>query len=368
MPEFFGRPRESRLGEILAAMEQNKYGAISRGIETAGGALGQALGQRGTQQRHQAQQQQNLIATLAEKGLLGQGGATGTMVPRPIPMTGSERVWDQGIPLREAFPSAGFAPDSGMFVKTEESMSPLEVLKTGRFQPKGDIPAGERITAQNFSKYFELVPQTFVNEQGRIVTTAPHGAKALGTGEEYKRRGLEIREEELGLKKTAAQEKTAAAEEAKRAAKESVLIHIKNVEVAADKALESLGFTTTGITGAVLGMVPGTKRKALEGYISTLKSNLSFDRLQEMRDQSKTGGALGQVSNIELQLLSSTVAALDPDQPVEVLRENINSIKNQYQNILRKMQLPTDAGGSGLAPEKRKQRIAELRAQMAKKG
>lgn len=57
---------------------------------------------------------------------------------------------------------------------------------------------------------------------------------------------------------------------------------------------------------------PNTDARALAGKVTTLKSNLSFDRLQKMRDASKTGGALGNVSNIELDLLGSNVAALDP--------------------------------------------------------
>ena len=57
---------------------------------------------------------------------------------------------------------------------------------------------------------------------------------------------------------------------------------------------------------------PYTDARALAGKVSTLKSNLSFDRLKKMREQSKTGGALGNVSNIELKLLGSNVAALDP--------------------------------------------------------
>ena len=95
---------------------------------------------------------------------------------------------------------------------------------------------------------------------------------------------------------------------------------------------------TTGVPGAVLSKVPGSSRKALEGYIDTLRSNLAFGRLQEMRDNSKTGGALGQVSNIELQLLSSTATSLDPNQPADVLKENIAKVQSQYKAILDKLQ------------------------------
>ena len=78
---------------------------------------------------------------------------------------------------------------------------------------------------------------------------------------------------------------------------------------------------------------PGTASRSLDNRIETLKANLSFDRLQQMRDESKTGGALGQVSNIELRLLGSTVASLDPTQPdftkqLKKVEESYSRFKN----------------------------------------
>ena len=117
MPEFFGRPRQSRLGEILAQMEANKYGAIGRGIESASQSIGSVLQNLGMQKREQAQQQTNLTQTLAQHGLLGQGGLTGTV-------RDGQKVWDQGVPLTEAFPAAGFKKDTGMFLRTAPQAKP----------------------------------------------------------------------------------------------------------------------------------------------------------------------------------------------------------------------------------------------------
>ena len=58
--------------------------------------------------------------------------------------------------------------------------------------------------------------------------------------------------------------------------------------------------------------VPLTDSRSLENYVKEIQANLAFDKLQNMRDNSKTGGALGQVSNIELELLKSSLSALDP--------------------------------------------------------
>jgi hypothetical protein len=63
-----------------------------------------------------------------------------------------------------------------------------------------------------------------------------------------------------------------------------------------------------------------------------MKANLAFDKLQAMRNASKTGGALGNVSNEELALLSSTVASLNIGDP-KVLRENIRYVTDIVNNV-----------------------------------
>ena len=50
-----------------------------------------------------------------------------------------------------------------------------------------------------------------------------------------------------------------------------------------------------------------------------------------MRDESKTGGALGQVSNLELGLLGSTVASLDPAQPD--FAQQLKKIEDSYSRF-----------------------------------
>jgi hypothetical protein len=77
--------------------------------------------------------------------------------------------------------------------------------------------------------------------------------------------------------------------------------------------------------------VPLTASKELAGYVTTIQATLAFDRLQRMRDESKTGGALGQVSNIELDLLKSSVAALDPSS--RNFMEQLGVVRSQYETF-----------------------------------
>lgn len=71
----------------------------------------------------------------------------------------------------------------------------------------------------------------------------------------------------------------------------------------------------------------------LEASLNTLKANLSFGALQAMRDASKTGGALGQVSEQEIELLGSTVASLTTKQGPEQLIENLRIVEDTFRRM-----------------------------------
>lgn len=92
-----------------------------------------------------------------------------------------------------------------------------------------------------------------------------------------------------------------------------------------------------GIAGAlvydVFKKIPLTESKQLANKISTIQANLAFDRLQKMRNESPTGGALGQVSNMELGLLRDAVSALDPTAGVEAFNEQIKIVEQHYNRF-----------------------------------
>lgn len=96
-----------------------------------------------------------------------------------------------------------------------------------------------------------------------------------------------------------------------------------------DQAIPLVGYNTAGLAGSA--NIPGTEGRDLETALTTIKANLGFDRLQQMRDASKTGGALGQVAVKELEALQATVASLDRGQSPAKLRENLNDIKYYYE-------------------------------------
>lgn len=79
--------------------------------------------------------------------------------------------------------------------------------------------------------------------------------------------------------------------------------------------------------------IPATDAYALSNLVQSVKANLSFDELQRMRDASPTGGALGQVSNIEIGLLQNSIAALNPALGEVEFKEQLDIVKKHYENV-----------------------------------
>lgn len=94
---------------------------------------------------------------------------------------------------------------------------------------------------------------------------------------------------------------------------------------------------TTGLQGQIFRGIGGTRARDLDALVDTISSNIGFDRLQQMRDNSPTGGALGQVSEMELRLLMAVVASLDTSQSQEQFLENLDRVETKYKASMERM-------------------------------
>jgi hypothetical protein len=110
---------------------------------------------------------------------------------------------------------------------------------------------------------------------------------------------------------------------------------------------QKIGPFTTGF-GSLLSNIPTTDARNFAAELNTLKANIAFGELAAMRAASKTGGALGAVSERELMLLESALGALDPGQSGRNLAEQLDKID---QSIARWQQAqgqaaPAQGGGA----------------------
>ena len=102
-----------------------------------------------------------------------------------------------------------------------------------------------------------------------------------------------------------------------------------------ERAKKNINWWSTGAPGTVSSLMPNeTDRSNLDSDLLTLKANLGFDSLQQMRENSKTGGALGNVSENENLLLQAINGALDPKNRSQ-LEDNLDRIKALYPQVLK---------------------------------
>lgn len=79
--------------------------------------------------------------------------------------------------------------------------------------------------------------------------------------------------------------------------------------------------------------VAATDEIDFQNKLETLRSNVGFDRLQRMREESPTGGALGQVAVMELIALQASLGSMDVGQSPEELKKNLVGIRDSYRKV-----------------------------------
>ena len=93
----------------------------------------------------------------------------------------------------------------------------------------------------------------------------------------------------------------------------------------------------TGWNG-VMSAIPESDAKVLGNYLLTIKANVGFQALSEMRANSMTGGALGNVSEIELKQLNAVLGSLDQMSTSAQLLETLDTIDQKSKSIMSIMQ------------------------------
>lgn len=145
------------------------------------------------------------------------------------------------------------------------------------------------------------------------------------------------------------EEKRLSIEEAQQTKLSNSISTADNIISVAKEALPLVSGWTTGTTGQVTGMKAGSNAYVLQSKIDTIKAQLGFAQLQQMRDASPTGGALGQVAVQELNYLQAALTNLDRAVGEKELKANLEKVVKHYTNwreaVTAKQAAKTPAGG-----------------------
>lgn len=104
------------------------------------------------------------------------------------------------------------------------------------------------------------------------------------------------------------------------------------------------GWLTTGFGSGAARMFGGTSATNAEAVIKSIQGSQAFKALIDLKS---TGATLGQVSNVELQLLINEIEALSQDMSYDEFTRSLNNIEQRYKNMLGAMdgnltELPID--------------------------
>lgn len=91
----------------------------------------------------------------------------------------------------------------------------------------------------------------------------------------------------------------------------------------------------TGFAGNLMSGLPGTDAYDAAQLLQTVRANMTFENLNQLRQNSATGSSgLGQVTNVEIGLLGSALGNLDQGQSEGQFTQNMARLERQLNAIV----------------------------------
>jgi hypothetical protein len=145
-------------------------------------------------------------------------------------------------------------------------------------------------------------------------------------------------------------------------------VYMESALEAIDDALEfvkkdSIINPTVGFGAKTMAGIGGTDAANLESALSTVTSAVGFKRLQDMREASPTGGALGSVSERELSQLNAALGSISQMQDKKQLKKNLGRIKDHYQKAVDAINAQRIAYNSGLTFKTQEEALKYIQSQ-----
>lgn len=220
-------------------------------------------------------------------------------------------------------------------IRAQTGLAQAQAEKASRVTEGGQkgvvLPAGGRIVDPVTGRVIaEGTPQRTETEKPSAEGKRYNELIALGVDPE-RARAIAYKTESVDFRRELQLAKQEENRERKSQQQSNIISTIDNIMNTIGTAEKQISGFTAGTLGSPLSLIPGTPARDLASNLETIKANLGFDRLQQMRDASPTGGALGQVAIQELVALQSTVASLDIAQSPSQLERNLKKIKGHYE-------------------------------------
>jgi hypothetical protein len=132
-------------------------------------------------------------------------------------------------------------------------------------------------------------------------------------------------------------------------AQNAVLMELRALAEA--KRLSQTGAFATGFGSATASGFSGSPAASVDALLKPVQANAAFSALQKMRQESPTGGALGSVTERELELLFSKEGVIDPRASDKVFQQGVDGLIANRINVLNKLNAAPETVAEALGPD-----------------
>lgn len=365
IPGLVGDPRAALAQSLLLQGQQPGRG-IGGGLQSAGSSILGALLAR--QANTEAQKRREGVNQLISQALLG-GTAQPAMVPTGAPT---------GMPqMASAGGGAGFgaAPTNNRQIMMQLLSNPdfindprasavltmLQPRESKLLSPEEEAqqirlaqsrrPPQTTVNVGPQGQQFGDPPSGMVwgrNQDGSImvqqvetpsgITFAPIAVPISGGPVEEERAAAAAEAEQ-------AEAQQQQAEERRQMTAEMLVSDIDRI----GQLIQGATLPTTGMTGALLANVGGTNARDIRALLDTIRANIGFEALSQMRQASPTGGALGQITERELQRLEAVMGNLEQSQTEDQFLRNLDRVREEFNVVIHGQRQPP--GTSDMMPD-----------------
>lgn len=218
-----------------------------------------------------------------------------------------------------------------------------EQIKTRLEAERGPAAVQEFVWARRNGMTKAKTPAEYEQEKKGDKETIPAGYRAIRDEKGGIGRLEAIPGGEAARKQEAADKKTVLQQQQSQETGSSVANAIDDI----DRLMAGAWLPVTGGVGSRIAGISGTAAHDVSNALSTVKANVSFDKINQMRQASPTGGALGNVTEGEHKLLSSSIAALEQSQSESQFKTNLGRVRAAFERSVHGRALSAKERKSG---------------------
>lgn len=134
-----------------------------------------------------------------------------------------------------------------------------------------------------------------------------------------------------------------------------------------ERLMKEATLPTTGALGSRVAEMKGTAAHDIKNALGTVGANITFENLKQMRAASPTGGALGNVTEKEGEMLQNAWGALNQSQSEGQFKANLGRVRAIFERVVhgRTLSAQERKGGGPMTIERAKSLREEAAAAIA---